>query len=722
MANGFTIAMKATLDPSGVKTGSAEATREINEMVAAARTAETVAQNEVAKAASAAAQGTSNVVRLNRAQLTNMQYQLHDIATGLVSGQSPFVVMMQQGLQLTQMFGEGTGLLGVLKAVGGGLVAFLANPLTLAVVGFGIAASAAQALWGALTGGGANAAEEALKRHKDWVDAIAAAYPEAAAAAKAYESEVNKLPRSLAIAQGQDLLSQYKAQWTDIVQQVDKFAFRLDRVANQDSLGAVEHQIRAAIAEFDKTQNVAAFQDALGRIKNTFPDMSGSARQFLSDLIALSGEASKLEGYIKGTAAGVDALKVERMKMFGGAVGPGDALKQINQIAEGARTARQRLDDLFTLNVGQARTTGEIDALTAAYNRAVKALDAKEATQGAKKTASAFETTTAAIDKQTAALRAEAAIYGQSSAEVARAKIQQQLLTAAKQAGLTVDAKLTDEINRQADAYAAATQAAAEAKALADLRDEQRQLGMSADQQRIYNMLKATGADANSAFGQSVTELVTQIGSERGTIDSLRQGYEGLFSSFGRYLQQGKDLWSAFKAAAADTLASVGQDFLKLAASQSFNAILGLFGFGGGGLGGNFVGTGFGSVGLYDGGGYTGNAPRNRITGLVHGQEFVLNADATAKYRPLLEAMNDNRDLGGVRALGSVSTLPAVAPRAGAAQSLATGGITVNLNTVNNFGGATDGRQLRSLLEEHDRKLLAKVPAAMQDAIRRAAS
>lgn len=45
-------------------------------------------------------------------------------------------------------------------------------------------------------------------------------------------------------------------------------------------------------------------------------------------------------------------------------------------------------------------------------------------------------------------------------------------------------------------------------------------------------------------------------------------------------------------------------------------------------------------------GGYTGNGGRNRIAGVVHGQEYVMPADATAKYRPLLDAMRSGQSVG----------------------------------------------------------------------------
>ncbi|ABW35077.1 peptidase M23B (plasmid) [Deinococcus geothermalis DSM 11300] len=39
-------------------------------------------------------------------------------------------------------------------------------------------------------------------------------------------------------------------------------------------------------------------------------------------------------------------------------------------------------------------------------------------------------------------------------------------------------------------------------------------------------------------------------------------------------------------------------------------------------------------------GGYTGDHARDEVTGVVHGQEYVMTAEATRRYRPLLETMN----------------------------------------------------------------------------------
>ena len=55
--------------------------------------------------------------------------QMTDIVTGLATGQSPFMVLMQQGGQLKDMFG---GIVPAAKAAGGALVGMVANPAVLA--------------------------------------------------------------------------------------------------------------------------------------------------------------------------------------------------------------------------------------------------------------------------------------------------------------------------------------------------------------------------------------------------------------------------------------------------------------------------------------------------------------------------------------------------------------------------------------------------------------
>jgi len=120
-----------------------------------------------------------NANQLNAAQLTNLNHQIADIGVSLASGQSPFMVMAQQGAQISAIFGPGTGVLGAAKALGTGLISFVTNPLMLTTIGIAAAAGAAGFLFDAVTDG-ADDADKALEKHDKLIRELKDAYGEAA--------------------------------------------------------------------------------------------------------------------------------------------------------------------------------------------------------------------------------------------------------------------------------------------------------------------------------------------------------------------------------------------------------------------------------------------------------------------------------------------------------------------------------------------------------------
>ena len=103
--------------------------------------------------------------------------------------------------------------------------------------------------------------------------------------------------------------------------------------------------------------------------------------------------------------------------------------------------------------------------------------------------------------------------------------------------------------------------------------------------------------------------------------------------------------------AAMASLATVGANAAPAAAAltgtvalaQMLAAGTSLFGSSGGG-----IGAGIGAGGFEEGG-FTGRGGRKQIAGVVHGQEFVMNAEATARHRPILESMNKGGVAPGVK-------------------------------------------------------------------------
>lgn len=98
----------------------------LNSKLAESRDALEKTQAQLGKTGQSAAQ-TANAMRMIPAQMT-------DIIVGLSTGQSPFLVLMQQGGQLKDMFG---GIGPAIKGVGG-YVLGLINPVTLAAAAVGV--------------------------------------------------------------------------------------------------------------------------------------------------------------------------------------------------------------------------------------------------------------------------------------------------------------------------------------------------------------------------------------------------------------------------------------------------------------------------------------------------------------------------------------------------------------------------------------------------------
>jgi lambda family phage tail tape measure protein len=76
---------------------------------------------------------TGTNTKLAAYQMQNLVFQLNDVVVGLASGQRPLTVLIQQGSQISTIFGPGVGVLGVLRAVGSAIGSVISA--TVAVVG-----------------------------------------------------------------------------------------------------------------------------------------------------------------------------------------------------------------------------------------------------------------------------------------------------------------------------------------------------------------------------------------------------------------------------------------------------------------------------------------------------------------------------------------------------------------------------------------------------------
>lgn len=119
-----------------------------------AATGASAASGALGKASTAAAAGATGIAKsgaLARHELVNLSRQIQDVGVSLVSGQSPFMVLVQQGAQVADIFGSSkSGTVGgALRQVGSGIASFLTpvRALSLGVAAAGATAYAFYSNW-----------------------------------------------------------------------------------------------------------------------------------------------------------------------------------------------------------------------------------------------------------------------------------------------------------------------------------------------------------------------------------------------------------------------------------------------------------------------------------------------------------------------------------------------------------------------------------------------
>ena len=99
-------ATKALHDLTAAAKPAAQAAAQIGTASASAATSATNLSNAAQKAASGGAKALTTQTGLARHELINLSRQLQDVGVSLVSGQSVFMVLAQQGAQVADIFGS----------------------------------------------------------------------------------------------------------------------------------------------------------------------------------------------------------------------------------------------------------------------------------------------------------------------------------------------------------------------------------------------------------------------------------------------------------------------------------------------------------------------------------------------------------------------------------------------------------------------------------------
>ncbi|SHE68197.1 hypothetical protein SAMN02745157_0701 [Kaistia soli DSM 19436] len=226
-----------------------------------------------------------------------------------------------------------------------------------------------------------------------------------------------------------------------------------------------------------------------------------------------------------------------------------------------------------------------------------------------------------------------------------------------------------------------------------NLQDQLKMLGMTGREQAIYNDLTRAGVTENDAAGQAIAALSGALYDQSAALEETQRAIDaarGISFEFASGLIS--DLRDGVSAAEAlgNAFDRLADRLIDMALDETINSLfanLGGAARGGGGGGGGLLAGLIKLFGFADGG-WTGGGGRGQVAGVVHGQEFVVNAAATSRNRALLEAINEGRPgfaAGGYGGGGSY------APAGGAS------GPIVFHQTIN-LEGATGDKQIRELV------------------------
>lgn len=554
--------------------------------------------------------GVTQNARLTSFGLQNLGFQLNDIAVMTASGQAPFTMLMQQGMQIGQIFGqEGINTAGgAIKAFGAGVVSFVTNPINLGVIAIAALAGGAVSLFHTFSNQ-AKSTDDILKRQKDALNELSTAYGSAATkASEFYLQQTQLATRGNAMQALDDLRRDMLKSGRGIVGG-GEFGSLAGGVLSQEEAIAGEAQrvmqmtpaIEALRSQLSSGQpNFLAFQRWMAVIENTSAD--DAVRQIANALRSAVEPAADLQRRTEQLAWTLGRLK--EIGAFSAAEGSfrgaqfvdpqitGQMEKQ-NLLRQRALVTERELGEI-EIRALSARSPLEQASIAAARAR-VDALrdgiiteqESLRITQaGALARAQAeHEIQQAAIERQRGMLDAQSSAQvdlmtiGKTVDAATAMRTQFQLATAAKNALYAatgsdiIPQDELDRIQRYADAMGEIAKQAAEARLQSDALFERDQLSRNSMDRTIAGQLHGAGLPLDDQVGAQL-RYNEELKRATGYMDQWRDASAQILDD----LLQGKD-----------AMQDIGRLLLQMGEKQLITGLFGEQGQNGGGLFGGWM-------------------------------------------------------------------------------------------------------------------------------------
>lgn len=625
-----------------------------------------------------------NSVKGVNGQMRFLPVQLSQTVQQLIAGQPAYQVAIQQGNDINQALG-GQGLRGTLSALGGAFVSLI-NPISLATIGI-IAGGGALIQWAFSSDSAGESASDTrseIDKLKDSAADYTSAAERSAISSADLAAEYGNLTveaRKLLEAQEnlarESALRAFSSNFKDLNTLIPDLAANIN-LADERTRSFYEGINNSLISQFGEEIGVSAEKAALLTTEligfgqaQSIEGQTKAARELRSSLIQVVGgienaNSETLE-FIKKlddtVEAGLDiqAVVLDIERDLSGATNEannlGSALESAARSADSA-IARARINLEFRDDdVGRAGALArqsiesEIGDISAADP--IVRIGAQRQIDGI-------------VDQTRAAAELESQLKAIRDAErEADREANKRSRTSLSNAN-----RLAKRAEREAERFA--EQRARNAQVISDLREENEILGLTGQARKDNLIILENEREIRSAIAQlgenasqSEIEAVRTEITERQRLNSLieeqdriqgeiKNGTSGFLNDFTSGIQNGKRALESFGDAAKNVLNSIISKINDELATSLADA-LSPSGGGGGGFGSFFssiFGGGSsaspaasaafatGSGGLFKNGGFTGNGGINDPAGIVHGQEFVINANATKQFRPMLEQMN----------------------------------------------------------------------------------
>lgn len=460
-----------------------------------------------------------NAVKASSANVGGLAAQFQDVGVQLAGGQSPFLIALQQGTQLSGQLQQ-TG--GGVKELGAALLS-LASPMSVITIG-SIAAFGLLTQYLTSAGAKVETLDDKLEAHAGIIKQIRDAYGEATLGLETFARESNRV-----------LEVQLRAATTKLRADLNALASELaNSTTKVQPMISMEFGLPTDLAPVvaEATTKYQAFNDALVTLRNNAAAGEPQIRQFrdavaaigaasedpkvrrlADELLSLSQEAFKAEQAVNASARAIGTLNGQAAAGIGDLAAYGKALTALSQIGLPNLTDRQKALQSYTEAVSKAGGFEERTAAARAYEAAIKRVGEREAEEAAKaksrggggaarESISAYDSLIQRTKDRIEELELEAQYADKTASAVVKLKLAHDLERAAKKSGVEV----TEEMRAEWERYGTAMDAAMKRSEAARLAQDQ---------------LKASFESSAAAFKGFAEQLLTGSDGIEGALKSL---------------------------------------------------------------------------------------------------------------------------------------------------------------------------------------------------------